>query len=100
MAPVDLADPALGVAGRRLDTVALQRDLVAGVDGEIRFDAASRAAYSTDSSNYRQLPLGVVVPRDVEAAVAALVICWRHAAPVVSRGGVPAWPGSAPTPRW
>lgn len=87
MASVDLADPALGVAGRRLDIVALQRDLVAGVDGEIRFDAGSRAAYSTDSSNYRQLPLGVVVPRDVEAAVAALVICRRHGAPVVSRGG-------------
>jgi len=87
VASVDLADPALGVAGRRLDIVALQRDLVAGVDGEIRFDAGSRAAYSTDSSNYRQLPLGVVVPRDVEAAVAALVICRRHGAPVVSRGG-------------
>ncbi|MFR9780469.1 hypothetical protein ACL02O_31020, partial [Micromonospora sp. MS34] len=48
-----------------IDLDALAADLRAEVDGEVRFDAGSRAAYSTDASNYRQVPLGVVVPRTV-----------------------------------
>jgi len=50
---------------------ALEADLGAASDSEVRFDAGSRAAYSTDASNYRQVPIGVVVPRTVDAAVAA-----------------------------
>jgi hypothetical protein len=38
------------------------------VDGEIRFGAGSPAASSTDASNFRQLPAGVVVPRTPDAA--------------------------------
>ncbi len=65
----------------------LEADLRAAVDGEVRFDDGSRAAYSTDSSNFRQVPIGVVVPRSVEAGVGALEVCRTHAAPVLSRGG-------------
>ena len=68
-----------------LDTLAA--DLRAEVDGEVRFDAGSRAAYATGGSNYREVPLGLVVPRTVEAAVAAVAVCRRHGAPVLSRGG-------------
>ncbi len=68
------------------DPSALERALRAAVDGEVRFDAGSRAAYSTDSSNYRQVPIGVVVPRTVDAAVAAVAVCRRFGAPVLSRG--------------
>jgi FAD/FMN-containing dehydrogenase/Fe-S oxidoreductase len=57
------------------------------VDGEVRFDPGSRAAYAFDASNYRQVPIGVVVPRNIEAAVAALAVCREHDAPVLSRGG-------------
>jgi FAD/FMN-containing dehydrogenase/Fe-S oxidoreductase len=57
------------------------------VDGEIRFDAGSRAAYAHDGSNYRQVPIGVVVPRTVDAAVAAVAACREAGAPVLSRGG-------------
>jgi FAD/FMN-containing dehydrogenase/Fe-S oxidoreductase len=57
------------------------------VDGEVRFDAGSRAAYSTDASNFRQVPLGVVVPRTVDAAAEAVAVCHEHRLPVVSRGG-------------
>ncbi|MEX0429332.1 FAD-binding oxidoreductase, partial [Nocardioides sp. DS6] len=57
------------------------------VDGEVRFDAGSRAAYATDASNFRQVPLGVVVPRTIEAAVEAVRICREHGLPLVSRGG-------------
>lgn len=65
----------------------LEADLAARVDGEVRFDAGSRAAYSTDASIYRQVPIGVVVPRTVEAAADAIAVCRRHGAPVLSRGG-------------
>ncbi|MFC0506451.1 FAD-binding and (Fe-S)-binding domain-containing protein [Micromonospora costi] len=70
-----------------IDLAALVADLRAEVDGEVRFDAGSRGAYSTDASNYRQIPLGVVVPRTVDGAVAAVAACRRHGAPLVSRGG-------------
>lgn len=71
-----------------IDLSALAADLLAAdIDAEIRFDAGSRAAYSTDSSNYRMVPLGVVVPRSVEAVPTVIEVCRRHRAPIVSRGG-------------
>ncbi len=57
------------------------------VDGEVRFDAGSRGAYATDGSNYRQVPIGVVVPRTVDAAATAVAVCAEHGVPVLSRGG-------------
>jgi FAD/FMN-containing dehydrogenase/Fe-S oxidoreductase len=65
----------------------LERDLAARVDGEVRFDAGTRGAYSTDGSNFRQVPLGVVLPRTVEAGAEAIAVCREHDAPVLSRGG-------------
>jgi FAD/FMN-containing dehydrogenase/Fe-S oxidoreductase len=64
-----------------------ERELRERVDGEVSFDAGTRAAYSTDASNFRQVPLAVVQPLTVEAAVEALAVCHRHRLPVVSRGG-------------
>jgi hypothetical protein len=52
---------------------ALETALMARIDGEVRFDKGTRALYSTDGSNYRQVPIGVVIPRhigDVETTVA------------------------------
>lgn len=57
------------------------------IDGEVRFDAGSRAAYSTDASNYRQVPIGVVVPRTAQAAVDTVAVCREFDIPVLSRGG-------------
>ncbi|MBO1335699.1 FAD-binding and (Fe-S)-binding domain-containing protein [Streptomyces sp. VRA16 Mangrove soil] len=65
----------------------LERTLRELVDGEVRFDSGSRGAYATDGSNYRQVPIGVVVPRSVEAGAQAVSVCARFAAPVLSRGG-------------
>ncbi len=65
----------------------LAGDLEAAVDGEVRFGDGDRALYATDGSNYRQVPIGVVVPRTVEAAMAAVRICHDHDVPVLSRGG-------------
>ncbi|MFY4722166.1 FAD-linked oxidase C-terminal domain-containing protein [Streptomyces sp. LaBMicrA B280] len=73
--------------GGPADRAALIAALRAEVDGEVRFDAGSRGAYATDGSNYRQVPLGVVVPRTVEAGARAVSVCARFAAPVLSRGG-------------
>jgi hypothetical protein len=60
MARTELPDPGVRPPGApALDVGALERDLADGVDGEVRFDAGSRGAYSTDASNYRQVPIGV-----------------------------------------
>src|SRR3954454_7780324 len=85
--PVDLPDPVVPPAPPHVDASALERDLRARVDGEVRFDAGTRGAYSTDASNYRQVPIGVVVPRSVDAAVEAVAVCREHGAPLLSRGG-------------
>lgn len=65
----------------------LSRALRSKVRGEVRFDGGTRALYSTDASNYRQVPIGVVVPRDVEDVIAAVGVCRAFGAPVLSRGG-------------
>ncbi|MFL6141134.1 MAG: FAD-binding and (Fe-S)-binding domain-containing protein [Labedaea sp.] len=86
------------VAGPGLPPVnisALQAALREQVDGEVRFDAGSRAAYSTDASNYRQVPIGVVVPRTVDAAATAVRVCCEHDAPITSRGGGTSLAGQA-----
>jgi FAD/FMN-containing dehydrogenase/Fe-S oxidoreductase len=72
---------------RPLPFEALQNDLRDALDAEVRFDAGSRAAYSTDASNYRQVPIGVVVPHTTDAAAQAVRICSRHDVPILSRGG-------------
>ena len=49
------------------DAAALAAEaLRAQVRGEVRFDNGSRALYATDGSNYRQVPIGVVLPRDTD----------------------------------
>ena len=53
----------------------------------MRFDDGTRAAYSTDASNFRQVPIGVVIPRTIDAGVEAVAVCAEYGAPIVSRGG-------------
>jgi len=72
--------------GEAIDRRRLERDLDAAVAGEVRFDAASRALYASDASNYRQVPIGVVVPRSVDDIVAVHETCRRHGAPLLARG--------------
>lgn len=70
-----------------VDVQALERELREAIAGEVRFDAGSRALYATDSSNYRQVPIGVVIPRSLDDVVETVAACRRHRAPVLSRGG-------------
>ena len=71
---------------RQIDLKALERALAAAVEGEVRFDPGTRAIYSHDSSNYRQPPLGVVIPKHADDVVAAVRACHEHGAPVLPRG--------------
>ena len=64
----------------------LQAALRAAIQGEVRFDAGARAVYANDASNYRQVPIGVVLPRSAEDIVAAVAACRAHGAPVLARG--------------
>src|SRR3954465_13193007 len=65
----------------------LASDLRRAIHGEVRFDRGSRALYATDGSNYRQVPIGVVIPRGADDVVATVEICRTHGAPILSRGG-------------
>ena len=66
---------------------AVQADLHRTLRGEVRFDAGSKALYASDASNYRQIPLGAVVPADIEDLVAAVAVCRGHDVPFLTRGG-------------
>src|SRR3954447_19223975 len=70
----------------RVDAGHLKRRLEQTVRGEVRFDAGTRAIYANDSSNFRQVPLGVVVPKTVEDIVNTHRACSEYGAPIVNRG--------------
>src|SRR5689334_20182295 len=70
-----------------LDANALASELAASIAGEVRFDDGSRALYATDSSNYRQVPIGVVIPRTKEDVKRTVELCHKHSAPILPRGG-------------
>jgi FAD/FMN-containing dehydrogenase/Fe-S oxidoreductase len=82
--PVEIAQAARSAS---VDALALSGALKSRIRGEVRFDSASRALYATDSSNYRQVPIGVVVPRDGDDVTAAISIARAHGAPILCRGG-------------
>ncbi|HSV44272.1 MAG TPA: FAD-binding and (Fe-S)-binding domain-containing protein [Ramlibacter sp.] len=65
----------------------LEHDLSAALGTAVRFDDGHRAVYASDASNYRQVPIGVVVPRSIDDFVKGVEICRRHGAPVLMRGG-------------
>ena len=64
----------------------LERALKRTVRGEVRFDAGSRALYATDSSNYRQVPIGLVIPLDEADVAATIAACREVGAPILPRG--------------
>ena len=70
-----------------IDVRSLRRALERSVSGEVRFDRGSLALYANDSSNFRQVPVGVVIPRDADDIVATHRACAEHGAPIVNRGG-------------
>ena len=69
------------------DVRSLKQALHRTVEGEVRFSAGDRALYSATGANYRQLPIGVVIPRTIDDVVATVAACREHGAPLLSRGG-------------
>ena len=72
------------------DAADLERSLRREIRGEVRFDRGSRALYATDGSNYRQIPIGLVLPRDSDDVVAAVAVCRRY--------GAATWPWCSTSP--
>jgi len=70
-----------------VDAAGLNAALRDHIRGEVRFDNGSRALYATDGSNYRQVPLGVVIPRDANDVIATTAIAREFGAPILCRGG-------------
>ena len=65
----------------------LEAALRAALAGEVRFDSGARAAYAADASNYRQVPIGVVLPKSVADLEATVAACRAHGVPLLARGG-------------
>ena len=84
---LSLTDPEPRARPPRVDARALEAALRERIEGEVRFDAGSRALYATDASNYRQPPIGVVIPRTLDDVVQTMRTCREFDAPFLSRGG-------------
>ncbi len=83
--PGTQAAPAAAV--ENIDAAELATQLRARLQGEVRFDTGSRALYATDGSNYRQVPIGVVIPKSLDDVIATVATCREMGAPLFSRGG-------------
>ena len=82
-----VADSVVPPQSSLTDPLGLSDALRAQVRGDVRFDSSSRALYATDGSNYRQVPIGVVLPRDADDVLAAISVCRDFGAPLLCRGG-------------
>src|SRR6058998_4150898 len=85
--PQNFSELAHAAKTAQIDAAGLELALRRHLRGEVRFDAGSRALYATDGSNYRQVPIGVVLPRNADDVIAAISVCREHGAPVLCRGG-------------
>ncbi|HEU4413851.1 MAG TPA: FAD-binding and (Fe-S)-binding domain-containing protein [Candidatus Angelobacter sp.] len=78
---------------KNIDVRGLEDELVKNLEGEVRFDAGTRAMYAVDAGNYRQVPIGVVIPRSKEDVVEAVKASRSYGAPLLSRAGGTSIPG-------
>src|SRR5512145_1728541 len=69
-----------------VDAAGLAAALRREIGGEVRFDDGSRALYATDASNYRQIPIGVVMPQNADDVIAAVALARKFGAPILARG--------------
>src|SRR5690242_19685729 len=77
----------------QVDVAGLERELRSHTEAEIRFDAGTKAMYAVDAGNYRQAPIGVVIPKSKEDVVATIAACRKFGAPLLSRAGGSSIPG-------
>src|SRR5215467_10287533 len=74
-------------AAARYRAEVLAAELRATITGEVRFDAGTRALYAVDGSNYRQVPIGVVIPKTIDEVIQTVALARKHGAPLLPRGG-------------
>jgi FAD/FMN-containing dehydrogenase/Fe-S oxidoreductase len=92
---VSVETPAPHANVRLVDVALLRRELETQIEGEVRFDAVSRALYSTDASVYKMEPLGAVIVKSREDLIRAVRIAQRFRCPVTLRGGGTSQAGQA-----
>src|SRR6202162_3856582 len=85
--PNRFAELAQASKSAQVDAAGLAEALRAQIRGEVGFDRSARALYSTDGSNYRQVPIGVVLPRDDDDVLTTVALCRQFGAPLLCRGG-------------
>jgi FAD/FMN-containing dehydrogenase/Fe-S oxidoreductase len=85
--PSNFAELARAAKSAVVDASGLAGALGRHVRGDVRFDDGTRALYATDGSNYRQVPIGVVLPRDAEDVIATISLAREYGAPILCRGG-------------
>ena len=85
--PDNFSELARAAKSASVDAASLAADLRRNIRGEVRFDDGSRALYATDGSNYRQVPIGVVLPRDDDGVIATISLARKYGAPILCRGG-------------
>jgi FAD/FMN-containing dehydrogenase/Fe-S oxidoreductase len=82
-------------AFEEIDVRGLEHDLTRAVEGEVRFGPGDRALYATGGSNYRQLPIGAVIPRTIDDVIETVRVCRGYRAPVLPHGGGTSLAGQA-----
>ncbi|HXZ39450.1 MAG TPA: FAD-binding and (Fe-S)-binding domain-containing protein, partial [Terriglobales bacterium] len=70
-----------------VDVAGLAAALRRQIRGEVCFDNGSRALYATDGSNYRQVPIGIVLPHDADDVITTVATAREFGAPILCRGG-------------
>ncbi|MEQ1727743.1 MAG: FAD-binding and (Fe-S)-binding domain-containing protein, partial [Vicinamibacterales bacterium] len=93
--PLETGRPVSHAAVAAVDVAALRSALEQSIEGEVRFDAVSRALYSTDASVYQIAPLGVVIPRTRDDIIRAVTLCATYRCPLTMRGGGTSQAGQA-----
>jgi FAD/FMN-containing dehydrogenase/Fe-S oxidoreductase len=86
------------LAGKQLKVIqsgTLRRELEEQISGEVRFDAVSRALYSTDASVYQIDPLGVVIAKSREDILRTVNLARAHGVSITARGGGTSQAGQA-----
>ena len=85
--PIETRPSDFRLAGEHVDAAALEAELKRSISGEVRFDDGAKAMYAVDGGNYRQVPIGVVIPRSLDDVQATVALARKYGAPLLSRGG-------------
>ena len=84
--PDQFAELARAAKSVQVDVSGLAEAVRQQIRGDVSFDRGSRALYATDGSNYRQIPIGIVLPRDADDVLATVALCHEFGAPLLCRG--------------